>query len=103
MTTDTAAAQRSLELNSEVLIMSKNNADGIYNSDPNRNDNATKFDHLTPIEALGKRIKALDSTALSLCMDNDLPIIVFDIFNKGSLESVLLGNKVGTLISNSVE
>ena len=103
MTTDTAAAQRSLELNSEVLIMSKNNADGIYNSDPNTNDNATKFDHLTPIEALGKRIKALDSTALSLCMDNDLPIIVFDIFNKGSLESVLLGNKVGTLISNSVE
>ena len=103
MTTDTAAAQRSLELNSEVLIMSKNNADGIYNSDPNTNNNATKFDHLTPIEALGKRIKALDSTALSLCMDNDLPIIVFDIFNKGSLESVLLGNKVGTLISNSVE
>lgn len=103
MTTDTAAAQRSLELNSELLIMSKNNADGIYNSDPNRNDNATKFDHLTPIEALGKRIKALDSTALSLCMDNDLPIIVFDIFNKGSLENVLLGNKVGTLISNSVE
>ncbi|MDP7194376.1 MAG: UMP kinase [Dehalococcoidia bacterium] len=103
MTTDTAAAQRSLELNSEVLIMSKNNVDGIYNSDPNRNDNATKFDHLTPIEALEKRIKALDSTALSLCMDNDLPIIVFDIFNKGSLESVLLGNKVGTLISNSVE
>jgi len=103
MTTDTAAAQRSLELNSEVLIMSKNNVDGIYNSDPNRNDNATRFDHLTPIEALEKRIKALDSTALSLCMDNDLPIIVFDIFNKGSLESVLLGNKVGTLISNSVE
>ena len=103
MTTDTAAAQRSLELNSEVLIMSKNNVDGIYDSDPNRNDNATKFDHLTPIEALEKRIKALDSTALSLCMDNDLPIIVFDIFNKGSLESVLLGNKVGTLISNSVE
>ena len=103
MTTDTAAAQRSLELNSELLIMSKNNADGIYNTDPNKNNNATKFDHLTPIEALGKRIKALDSTALSLCMDNDLPIIVFDIFNKGSLENVLLGNKVGTLISNSVE
>ena len=99
MTTDTAAAQRSLELNSELLIMSKNNVDGVYTSDPNKNDDAKKFDHLTPIEALAKRIQALDSTALSLCMDNDLPIIVFDIFNNGSLEKILLGEKVGTLIS----
>ncbi|MBM32374.1 MAG: UMP kinase [Chloroflexi bacterium] len=101
MTTDTAAAQRSLELNSELLIMSKNNVDGVYTADPNKDENAKKFDHLTPIEALAKRIQALDSTALSLCMDNDLPIIVFDIFNSGSLEKILLGNKVGTLISNS--
>ncbi len=101
MTTDTAAAQRSLELNSELLIMSKNNVDGVYTADPNKDENAKKIDHLTPIEALAKRIQALDSTALSLCMDNDLPIIVFDIFNSGSLEKILLGNKVGTLISNS--
>ena len=67
----------------------------------NKNDDSKKFDHLTPIEALAKRIQALDSTALSLCMDNDLPIIVFDIFNNGSLEKILLGEKVGTLISNS--
>ena len=101
MTTDTAAAQRALELNVDLLIMSKNNTDGIYTADPNKDKNAKKFDFLTPIEALEKRIEALDSTALSLCMDNDLPIIVFDIFNKGSLNKVLVGEKVGTLISNS--
>ena len=101
MTTDTAAAQRALELNAELLIMSKNKVDGIYTSDPNKYSNAKKFDSLTPIEALARRIKALDSTALSLCMDNNLPIIVFDIFNKGNLEKILLGEKVGTLIANS--
>ena len=98
MTTDTAAALRALEIGSEALIMAKNGIDGVYDSDPSTNPNAKKFSQLTHHEAISKRLKALDSTALSLCMDNSLPIEVFNIFSEGNLKSVISGNKIRTRI-----
>lgn len=101
MSTDTAAALRALETAASALIMAKNNVDGVYDADPNIYPNAVKFDHLTPHEALRLRLRALDSTALSLCMDNSLPIVAFNLFHQGALSSVLSGQKVGTLISET--
>lgn len=100
MSTDTAAALRALEINADALAMAKNNVDGVYTSDPNIDETATRLEHLTHIDALRRRIGALDSTALSLCMDNELPIIVFDLLAPGNLQRVLRGEKVGTLISD---
>lgn len=98
MTTDTAAALRALEIGSDALIMAKNGIDGVYDSDPLVNPKAKKFTEITHHEAISKRLKALDSTALSLCMDNSLPIEVFNIFKEGNLRSVISGNKIGTRI-----
>ncbi len=97
--TDTAAALRALEINADVLIMAKNNVDGVYDSDPNRWKGAKKFVRLTHHQALTLRLKALDSTALSYCMENDMPIIVFNLFKAGSLKALLEGQLVGTLIA----
>ena len=101
MSTDTAAALRALEIGADALVMAKNNVDGVYTSDPNADENATKITYLTHIDALRRRIWALDSTALSLCMDNGLAIVVFDLFTPGNLRRVLAGERVGTLISES--
>jgi uridylate kinase len=98
MTTDTAAALRALEIGADALIMAKNGIDGVYDSDPRQNKAAVKYDRLTHHEVLSQRLQALDSTALSLCMDNSLPIIIFDIFTAGNLGAVLAGDRVGTLI-----
>ncbi len=99
MTTDTASALRALEINAEVLLMAKNNVDGVYDSDPNKNPNAVRFRKLEYMDALNRRLNVMDATAVSLCMDNKLPIIVFDVFNEGNIERVLCGEDVGTLIS----
>ncbi len=101
MSTDTAASLRALETDAEVLLMAKNNVDGVYDSDPVLNPGAAKFDHLTYLETLRLRLQALDSTALSMCMDNSLPIVVFNMFVPGSLERVLVGEPIGTLISEA--
>lgn len=100
MTTDTAAALRAIEIEAEVLLMAKNNIDGIYNEDPMKNPMAKKFEHLTHMEALNLRLAVMDSTALSLCMENKLPIIVFNLKTPGNLEKAVLGGKVGTLVSS---
>ena len=99
MTTDTAAALRALEISADLLIMSKNDVDGVYDSDPKNNPSAKKIKNISHLDALSKQIKALDSTALSMCMDNNVPISVFNIFNKGSLSGILDGSKIGTLIT----
>jgi len=101
--TDTAAGLRALEVDAKALIMAKNNIDGIYTDDPNKNPEATKIDEMTYIEALEQRTGALDSTVLSLCMDNKLPIVVFDMFKEGNLELALSGAEIGTLISESTQ
>lgn len=101
MSTDTAAALRGLETGAEALLMAKNNIDGVYDSDPNKNPEAKKLGHLTHHEALSLRLQALDSTALSLCMDNDMPIAVFNLFVPDNLSRVLSGENIGTLITGS--
>ena len=99
MSTDTAAALKALEIGAEVLIMAKNNVDGVYNSDPLVNNDAVKFSSITHYDALSKKLNVLDSTALSLCMDNNLPIIVFNIFEDMNIIKICEGEKIGTLIS----
>lgn len=101
MSTDTAAALRGLETGADALLMAKNNIDGLYDVDPNKNPGAKKFDHLTHHEALNLRLQAIDSTALSLCMDNDTTIAVFNLFIDGNLTRVLNGENAGTLITAS--
>jgi uridylate kinase len=98
MTTDTAAALRAIEIGADVLLMAKNNVDGVYDSDPLVNAGAKRFDQLSYIDALKMRLEVMDSTALSLCMDNKLPIIVFDLRASRSLERVVVGELMGTLV-----
>jgi len=100
MTTDTAAALRAIEIEAEVLLMTKNNVDGIYSADPLKNRSAKKFDKLTHLEALNMRLEVMDSTALSLCLENKLPIIVFDLRSPRSIERAVLGESIGTLVSS---
>jgi uridylate kinase len=100
MTTDTAAALRAIEVESEVLLMTKNNVDGIYNADPSKNRNAKKFDTLTYMEALNLRLEVMDATALSLCLENKLPIIVFDLQAPHSIERAVCGESIGTVVSS---
>ncbi len=101
MTTDTAAALRAIEVEAEVLLMTKNNVDGIYNADPIKNRSAKKFDTLTHLEALNLRLQVMDATALSLCLENKLPIIVFDLQAPHSIERAIVGKSIGTLVSSS--
>ncbi len=99
MSTDTAAALRAIETGTEVLLMTKNRVDGVYSADPNKDVTARKFEHLTYMEALNLRLEVMDATALSLCLENKLPIVVFDLQAPGALEKAVLGEPVGTLIS----
>ncbi|MFC1954200.1 UMP kinase [Chloroflexota bacterium] len=98
-TADTAAALRAIEIEAEVLLMTKNKVDGIYDSDPQKNPDAKKFDKLTYLDALNMRLEIMDSTALSLCLENKLPIIVFDLQTGNSLEKVVNGETIGTIVS----
>jgi uridylate kinase len=97
-TTDTAAALRAMELNADVLIKATK-VDGVYEEDPRINPNARKFEHMTYIKALRLKIGVLDSTAISLCMDHDLPIIVVNLWQPRSIERAILGESIGTIIS----
>ncbi len=100
MTTDTAAALRAIEIGAEVLLMTKNNVDGIYSADPQKKPDAKKFDRLTHLEALNMRLEVMDATALSLCLENKLPIIVFDLQAPRSIERAVTGELIGTLVSS---
>lgn len=99
MTTDTAAALRALEIQAEVLLMAKNQVDGVYDDDPRRNPDARRYNRIEYLDALSQRLAVMDSTALSLCMDNNLPIYVFNLQAPRSLERVVLGEDIGTLVS----
>jgi uridylate kinase len=103
MTTDTAAALRAIEIEAEVLLMTKNEVDGIYSEDPHINPKAKKFDRLTHLEALNLRLDVMDATALSLCLENKLPIIVFDLQEENSLERVIRGESIGTIVTSEKE
>lgn len=97
-TTDTTAALRANEVNAE-LIMKATKVDGIYDKDPMKFDDAVKFDQLSYIDVLNKEIKVMDSTAISLCMDNDMDIIVFNMFESGNIQRVVQGETIGTLVT----
>ena len=97
--TDTTAALRASEISADVILKATK-VDGIYDSDPNKNPHAKRYDRITYLEALRNRLAVMDSTAFSLCMDNKVPIIVFDMFKADNLKAVVLGEKVGTLVSD---
>lgn len=96
--TDTTAALRAAEVEAEVILMAKNNVDGVYNDDPKVNQNAKKYDHLSYMDMLNEGLEVMDSTASSLCMDNDIPLIVFSITEKGNIKRVVEGEVLGTTI-----
>jgi uridylate kinase len=98
-TTDTAGALRATEINAEVMIKATK-VNGVYDSDPLTNPQAQRFDHITYMDALNMRLKVLDATALTTCMDNDLPILVLNLWDGDSLERAVQGEHVGTLISH---
>ena len=97
--TDTAAALRSAEINADAVLKATN-VDGIYTADPRKDENATLIKEVTYMEVLNKKLNVMDSTATTLCMDNDIPIIVFNINNKGNLLDLINGKDIGTLVSN---
>jgi uridylate kinase len=96
--TDTTAALRAAEIEAEVILMAKNNVDGVYNTDPRIDPNAEKYDTLTFLEVLNKGLAVMDSTASSLCMDNNIPLIVFNITTEGNIRRVLMGEYIGTVV-----
>jgi uridylate kinase len=98
MTTDTAAALRAIEIGADVLLMSKNNVDGVYTADPRKDPKARKLYRITHLKALNRRLEVMDATALTLCMENRLPIIVFDLMAPQGIEKAVSGKPVGTLI-----
>lgn len=95
--TDTAAALRAAEINADVLIKATN-VDGIYDSDPKKNENAKKIEELSYIDVLNKKIKVMDGTAITLCMDQEIPIIVYNLNKKGDLLKIINGKKIGTIV-----
>jgi uridylate kinase len=97
-TTDTAAALRAMEIGAQV-IMKATKVDGVYSADPVKDPTATKYDRLTYIEVLQKDLRVMDATAISLCMDNNLPIIVFDLNTAGNINRIVRGESVGTLVA----
>jgi uridylate kinase len=101
-TTDTAAALRAVELNAQVLLKATK-VDGIYDDDPMKNPQARRFEELSYMQALNMGLKVMDSTALSLCKDNNMPIIVFSLQQAGALERIMRGENCGTLVSTDVQ
>jgi uridylate kinase len=99
-TTDTAAALRALEIRAEAILMAKNDVEGVYDADPASNPDARFIPELTHREAIEKGLKVMDSTALSLCMDNDLPIYVFNMADEHNIDRIVSGERVGTLVSS---
>jgi uridylate kinase len=96
--TDTAAALRAMEIDADIVIKATK-VDGVYDSDPEKNPDAKRFEYLKYIDALNRRLEVMDSTAISLCMDNQLPILVLNMWQEGSLEAALRGDTIGTMIA----
>jgi len=99
MTTDTAAALRAVEIDADVLLMAKHRVDGVYDADPRVSPNAKKFDRISYLEALNLHLDVMDSTALSLCMEHRLPIIVFDLSTPNSIVRAVQGESIGSMVS----
>jgi len=100
-TTDTVAAQRALEIGAECLLLAKSGVDGVYTADPKKDASATKYDAVSYDDVLSKSLAVADAAAFSLCRENNLPIIVFDLKNKGNIARAVKGDQIGTLVSGS--
>ncbi|WP_294740897.1 UMP kinase [uncultured Exiguobacterium sp.] len=96
--TDTTAALRAAEIEAEVILMAKNNVDGVYSADPNVDPEAKKFETLSYLDVLKDGLQVMDSTATSLCMDNDIPLIVFSLMEEGNIKRVVIGDEIGTIV-----
>ncbi|EWG11987.1 UMP kinase [Cytobacillus firmus] len=96
--TDTTAALRAAEIEAEVILMAKNNVDGVYSADPRIDKNAKKYDELSYLDVLKEGLAVMDSTASSLCMDNNIPLIVFSIMEKGNINRAVMGETIGTIV-----
>jgi uridylate kinase len=96
--TDTTAALRAAEIEAEVILMAKNNVDGVYTADPKTDETAKKYNTLSYLEVLKEGLAVMDSTASSLCMDNDIPLIVFSIMEEGNIKRVIEGENIGTVV-----
>ena len=101
VTTDTAAALKAIEIEAQVLIMAKHEVDGVYSSDPNVDSNATKYEFLTYRDVIDKRLEVMDTTAISLCMDNEVPIKVFNMFEAGNLKRLINGAQIGSTVASN--
>lgn len=99
-TTDTAASVRALEVDADALIKGTK-VDGVYDSDPTSNPDAVRIEHVEYIDVLNQGLKVMDATAISLCMDNEMPIVVFDVTQEGNIQRVVNGEAVGTTVSNT--
>ncbi|HNQ99491.1 MAG TPA: hypothetical protein PKN52_05790, partial [Trueperaceae bacterium] len=97
--TDTTAALRALEIDADMVLMAKNKVDGVYDADPNKDPNARRYRSLSYMDVLNGGLAVMDATAVSLCMQRDMPVTVFDIFSAGNLGRLLAGERVGTLIA----
>jgi uridylate kinase len=100
-TTDTAASLRAMEIGAEVILKASHTVDGVYDRDPMREPGAKRFDRLTYIEVLQKNLKVMDSTAISMCMDNHLPIIVFNLRKAGNIRRAVMGEQIGTRVESA--
>lgn len=96
--TDTTAALRAAEIEAEVILMAKNNVDGVYSADPRMDPNAVKYDELLYLDVIKEGLAVMDSTASSLCMDNNIPLIVFSIMEEGNIKRAVMGEKIGTIV-----
>ncbi len=97
--TDSTAALRASEIDADVILMAKNGVDGVYSADPKKDKNAVKFDKLTYMEVLQKQLQVMDSTAISMCMDNDIDLVVFNMNTSGNILKAVSGEKIGTLVT----
>jgi uridylate kinase len=97
-TTDTAASLRAMEIGADVILKASHTVDGVYDRDPVADPTARRFDHLTYIEVLQRNLKVMDSTAISMCMDHDLPIIVFNLRKRGNIKRAVMGEAIGTRV-----
>jgi len=96
--TDTTAALRAAEIEADVILMAKNNVDGVYSDDPKQNKDAKKYEELSYLDVLKEGLAVMDSTASSLCMDNDIPLLVFSIMEEGNIKRAILGENIGTIV-----
>ena len=97
--TDTTAALRASEINADVILMAKNGVDGVYSADPRQDENAVKYDNLTHLDIINKGLNVMDATASSLSMDNDIPLVVFNMNKHGNIKKVVVGENIGTTVT----